>query len=100
MNIKDKLKFWAEQESISDNRFQVITEAIQELERLQNKCNMQSDFIKRMMPDKFSDTLFIHDTLGKKDQNNMPEKLLIVPAYGCDWAQVYVRTEETTGPEY
>ena len=46
------------------------------------------------------DTLFIDGTLGEKDQNGMPEKLMVVPAYGVDFSYIYRRTEKTTGPEW
>ena len=43
---------------------------------------------------------FIAGALGEVDQNRLPKQLLICPAYGCDWMQIYERTDRTTGPEY
>jgi hypothetical protein len=73
---------------------------ILENERLVKKCDMQAMILRRLTPENYPDTLFISDVLGKRDVNNMPEKLLVVPAYGCDFAYIYERTEKTTGPEW
>ena len=43
---------------------------------------------------------FIAGALGEVDQNRLPKELLICPAYGVDWMQIYTRTERTTGPEW
>jgi hypothetical protein len=75
-------------------------EAANEIERLRKKCDDQAMILRRLTPDKFPDTLFIHGEVGKKDSNGMPEKLLVVPAYGVDFSYVYERTEKTIGPEW
>ena len=75
-------------------------EAADEIERLTKKCDMQAMILRRLTPENHPDTLFIHGTLGDKDQNNMPQKLLVVPAYGVDFSYIYERTEKTTGPEW
>ena len=77
-----------------------IKKAIDEIKRLTEKCDKQAMILRRLTPENHPDTLFISDVLGKRDMNNMPEKLLVVPAYGCDWAQVYVKTEQVSGPEW
>lgn len=71
-----------------------------ENQRLTEKCNMQAMILRRLSPDKYPDTYFIHTGLGKKDANGMPEKLLVVPAYGVDFSYVYEYTGETTGAEW
>ena len=38
--------------------------------------------------------------INSEDQNGMPEKLLVVPAYGVDFSYVYEYTGKTTGPEW
>jgi hypothetical protein len=80
--------------------WKTISEAADEIERLREKCNMQADILRRLSPDKFPDALFIHALLGERDQNNMPEKLLVVPAYGVDFSYVYEKTGKTTGPKW
>lgn len=72
----------------------------EEVERLKAKYDNQATILRRLTPDKFPDTYFIHSGIGHKDQNGMPERLLVVPAYGVDFSYVYERTEKTTGPEW
>lgn len=75
-------------------------DAADEIERLREKCNNQAMVLRRLTPDKYPGVYFIHGELGEKDQNGMPEKIMVVPAYGCDWSQIYERTEKTVGPEW
>lgn len=77
-----------------------LKEAAAEIERLRKKCDDQAMILRRLTPDKFPDTIFISGVLGTKDQNGMPEKLLVVPSYGVDFAYIYKRTDKTTGPEW
>jgi len=79
---------------------QTIADKEAEIERLKAKCDMQATILRRLTPENHPATLFIHGTLGDKDQNGMPEKLMVVPAYGCDFSYIYQRTEKTTGPEW
>lgn len=75
-------------------------ELLNEIERLKKKCDTQAMILRRLTPEYSPNTLFIHGELGVKDSNGMPEKLLVVPAYGCDFSYVYERTDKTTGPEW
>jgi hypothetical protein len=75
-------------------------ELLDEIERLKKKCDAQAMILRRLTPEYYADTLFIHGELGVKDSNGMPEKLLVVPSYGCDFAYIYERTDKTTGPEW
>lgn len=79
---------------------QTISDKEAEIERLRTKCDMQANILRRLTPDKFPDTLFISGVLGERDFNNMPQKILVVPAYGVDFSYIYERTEKTTGPEW
>jgi hypothetical protein len=56
--------------------------------------------VRSTYPDKFPDNYFICGEIGCKDSNNLPDKLMICPAYGCDWFQIYQKTDATAGPEY
>lgn len=56
-------------------------------------------YLKTSEPEK-SGYYFIAGALGEVDRNLLPKQLLICPAYGCDWMQLYERTDRTTGPEY
>jgi len=78
----------------------LIMDCREEIERLVKKCDKQAMILRRLTPENFPDTYFIHADGGDKDINGMPERLYVVPAYGCDWSQVYERTEKTTGPEW
>ena len=69
-------------------------------ERLRDKCDRQAMILRRLNPEMFPDTFFITSHSGEKDQNGMPERLYVVPAYGVDFSYVYERTARTTGPEW
>ena len=56
--------------------------------------------VKSTYPDKFPDNYFICGELGEKDVNNMPQKIMVCPAYGVDFSYVYEYTGVTTGPEW
>jgi hypothetical protein len=69
-------------------------------EKYKNGYDAAMRIVKSTYPDKFPDNYFICGELGVKDVNNMPEKLMVCPAYGCDFSYIYERTEKTTGPEW
>jgi hypothetical protein len=56
-------------------------------------------FRHNLTPDK-GFNYFICGEGGSKDTNGLPEKLYLSPAYGCDWFQVYDRTDVTAGSEW
>lgn len=92
-----------ERQSIREARIVLhrkLNAAADEIELLREKNDLLMRIMKHLTPEKFPDVLFIHGHLGEKDQNGMPEKLLVVPAYGCDFSYVYERTDTTTGPEW
>lgn len=64
---------------------------------LVTKCDKQAQVLQHLTPERYPGVLFIHAHLGEKDQNGLPEKLLIVPSYGCDWSQVYVKSDKIVG---
>lgn len=53
-----------------------------------------------VLVEKLGDIYFICGEGGEKDLNNLPEQIHICPAYGCDWFQVYQKTEKAVGPEW
>lgn len=71
-----------------------------EIDRLRTKCDKQAMMLRHLFPDRFADTYFIHGEWGTKDSNGLPEGLLIVPAYGCDFSVLYKRTEDGIQPEW
>ena len=76
---------------------QTIADKEAEIERLREKCDKQAMMIRRLLPETFPDTLFISGVLGNKDENNMPERILVCPAYGVDFSYVYQWTGKTVG---
>ena len=68
--------------------------------RLTRKADLQANMLRRLDAEKFPGTYFVHSGLGETDNNGMPEKLLVVPAYGVDFSYVYQYTGKTTGPEW
>jgi hypothetical protein len=71
-----------------------------EVTRLQDIVNRMSRIYKHLNAEKHPGVYFIHGSLGSYDSNGMPEKLMVVPAYGVDFSYIYERTEKTTGPEW
>lgn len=54
----------------------------------------------QVIAEAYGDIYFICGEGGEKDDNNLPQQIHICPAYGCDWFQVYERTDKTFGPEW
>ena len=71
-----------------------------EIKSITKKLDILATILSRLTPETHPDTYFIHAGIGKKDQNGMPEKLLVVPAYGVDFSYVYEYTGKTTGTEW
>ena len=88
------LEQFAEAVSKENNRLH------EEIEHLKEICNNQAMILRRLSPDRFPDTYFIHSGVGEKDQNGMPDRLLVCPAYGVDFSYVYQYTGKTTGTEW
>ena len=68
---------------------QTIADKEKEIERLKEKCDKQAMILRRLTPENYPNTLFISGILGALDQNNMPKKICVVPAYGVDFSYVY-----------
>jgi hypothetical protein len=79
---------------------QTIADKEAEIARLQDIVTRMGRIYKHLNPEKHPGVYFIHGSLGSYDDNGMPEKLMIVPAYGADFSYIYERTEKTTGPEW
>lgn len=79
---------------------QTIADKEAEIERLQDIVTRMARIYKHLNAENHPGVYFIHGSLGSYDDNGMPEKLMVVPAYGCDFSYIYERTEKTTGPEW
>ena len=77
-----------------------LGKAIEEIERLRKKCDLQTMMLRRLDAERFPGTYFIHSGLGETDTNGMPEKLVVVPSFGVDFSYIYQYTGKTTGPEW
>ena len=78
----------------------VIADLECELAKYKLAYERVTKIIRSTYAEKFPDAYFISGELGLKDDNNMPEKILVCPAYGLDFAYVYERTEKVSGPEW
>lgn len=74
--------------------------AADEIQRLRDKCDQQAMILRRLTPENFPDTYFICGEAGKRDQNGMPKKILVAPAYGVDFAYEYEYNGQVGGPEW
>ena len=52
------------------------------------------------LAEKMGNIYFICGESGGRDRNNLPKRIHVCPAYGVDWFQIYVRTDEVVGPEW
>lgn len=52
------------------------------------------------LAEKLGNIYFICGQGGARDDNGLPEKLFVCPAYGVDWFQVYERTNECCATEW
>lgn len=65
------------------------------------KLRKLNEIIKHeVLAEKLGNIYFIAGSLGESDKNGLPDKLVICPAYGVDWVQIYVKTGETFGTEW
>lgn len=77
-----------------------IQELEQEVERLKNVIQTYDKIFRHnLTPDK-GFNYFICGELGPKDSSGLPNKILVSPAYGSDWFQVYQDTGEVHGTEW
>ena len=53
-----------------------------------------------VLAERMGNIYFICGEMGAKDNNNMPDKILVCPAYGVDFFYVYQDTGEVHGPDY
>ncbi len=56
--------------------------------------------VKKIYAEQLPDQYFICGEIGTKDDNGLPDKLMVCPAYGVDWFQLYTKTDETAGTEW
>lgn len=92
----DPVEYYTENMEID----QAIKMLYDEMQRYKKGYEAAMRIVRSTYPDQFPDTYFICGEGGEKDQNNLPDRIHICPAYGCDWFQVYEKTNVSAGPEY
>jgi hypothetical protein len=48
-----------------------------------------------VLAEKMSGVYFISGQLGHIDVNGLPDRIMVCPAYGASWSQIYEKTERT-----
>jgi hypothetical protein len=66
-----------------------VKDAKEHIEKLEN-------ILRKAFPEN-SGHYFICGELGNKDNNGLPDKIEICPAYGCDFSVVYEKTDRVIG---
>jgi hypothetical protein len=84
---------------VKANTVSLAKEHIEYLEKKLKLLEKTDMYLKTNYPDK-TGYYFICGEGGTKDDNGLPERLHVCPAYGADWMMVYTRTDKTSGPEY
>ena len=89
--------------SLEDIEFAVkrIDELEAENEKLRKALDIyqrERDRFKHSRPE-ITGEYFLAGGHGERDDNMLPEFVRIVPAYGCAWEQVYVKTDKTISYE-
>ena len=52
-----------------------------------------------VLAEKLGDVFFVCGESGSKDDNNLPDRIHVCPAYGVDWFQVFKKIDVTSGQE-
>ena len=68
-----------------------------EMNTLQEAVDRLAVTVRRIYAEKLPDTWFVCGEMGPKDANGLPDRIEVCPAYGCDWSQIYQKTEHTIG---
>lgn len=74
-----------------------MASAAKELEDQLDLIAKQQKIIRRIYVEHFPDTYFVCGESGNKDQNGLPDRIEVCPAYGVDWSQIYERTDRQIG---
>ena len=80
-----------------DETVEMLNQGADELEAILDLLSKQQKIIRRIYVDHFPDTYFVCGEMGNKDQNGLPDRIEVCPAYGVDWTQVYERTDIQIG---
>ena len=73
----------------------LMNNAADELEEIMVLLEKQQVIIRRIYAEKLPDTWFVCGESGNKDQNGLPDRIEVCPAYGVGWTQLYQKTDTT-----
>lgn len=80
-----------------DETVEMLNQGADELEEILKLLEKQQKIIRRIYVEHFPDTYFVCGESGSKDQNGLPDRIEVCPAYGVDWSQIYERTDRQIG---
>lgn len=90
-DIIDRLTNWnTVYEEDADCDGSLYLAARDEILRLRELTDVQTRILQHTYPDK-SGRYFISGHGGDVDENGLPDRVSICPAYGCDWSVIYRR---------
>lgn len=62
---------------------------------LQDLRKLRSLIKHNVLAEKMVGVYFISGQLGHTDVNGLPDRIMVCPAYGASWSQIYEKTKET-----
>lgn len=65
------------------------------LGELEDLRKLRSLIRHNVLAEKMIGVYFISGQLGHTDVNGLPDRIMICPAYGASWSQIYEKTKET-----
>lgn len=98
--IKDLIQRLRENTELDfDKTIDLQEEAADELEAMHDMLCKQQVIIRRVYAEMLPDTWFVAGESGNKDNNGLPDRIEVCPAYGVGWTQIYEKTERTISSE-
>jgi hypothetical protein len=76
-----------------------LEEALEEIQRLKDKCDKQANILAKLFPEK-SGHYFICEDSNDKDSLGLPEYIHICPSYGLDGFAIYKKYIPYSAPEW
>lgn len=78
---------------------ELMNDAATEIEELTDLLERQQVIIRRIYAEHLPDTWFVAGEMGPKDNNGLPQRIEVCPAYGAGWTQIYEKTDRTISTE-
>lgn len=79
-------------------KIDVLEDEIDKLKKALDLYQRERERFRHAKPE-ITGEYFLAGGHGDVDSNMLPEYIRIVPAYGCAWEQVYVKTDKTISYE-